>query len=332
MTDKELDAAGIREPRLRESYHRCRQLNARHGKTYFLATRLLPLHKRPHVHALYGFARHVDDIVDDMSAPRTSEQRAALLGAASEQYLADLDRGFSADPVGRALVHTASTWDIPTEYFEAFLTSMRMDLTVTEYATYEDLMVYVYGSAAVIGLQMLPLLEPRPDATDAAAAAAADLGTAFQLANFIRDIDEDLDRGRVYLPMADLRRHGLSRADLERRVVDTRVRAFLTEQIGRVRRLAERATPGIDLLHPSSRPAIRAAQQLYVGIVDEVEGIDLQVFDHRARTSTRRRLSVAARAYLQARFSRGPTALPGPQSQPDSRSAASRRRCHGPEA
>ncbi|MDH4354270.1 MAG: phytoene/squalene synthase family protein [Actinomycetota bacterium] len=297
MSRRELDAAGIRDPALRRSYETCRRLHAAHGKTYYLATKLLPPAKRPYVNALYGFARYADEIVDDLSSSLSQEEKAEELRTWGQQFLGDLGRGHSDDAVGRAVVDTVRRWQIPTEHFEAFLRSMAMDLTVTEYPTYDALYEYVYGSAAVIGLQMVPILEPLDDD---AYPRAMELGVAFQLANFVRDVGEDLDRGRVYLPIEDLERFGLTRTDLERRVVDERVRALLAFQIARVRRLERAARPGIDLLHPTSRPCIQAADTLYCGIVDEVEKIDYQVFDKRATVPLSRRLVVAGGAWGRA--------------------------------
>ena len=197
----ELAAAGITDPDLRASYAECKRLNALHGKTYFLATLLLPKAKRPFVHALYGFARYADEIVDDLASELSIEEKAQALSTWGNGVLADLKKGTSNDHVGRALIDTVKRFDIPHEHFEAFLHSMTMDLTVQEYETYEDLLEYVYGSAAVIGLEMVPILGPlHNDAFEA----AKKLGIAFQLANFIRDVDEDLDRGRVYLPIKEL--------------------------------------------------------------------------------------------------------------------------------
>lgn len=298
MSRRELAAAGITDEALRASYEACRRLNAAHGKTYYLATLLLPPQKRPYVHALYGFARYADEIVDDLASTLTPEQKADRLDSWGLSFLADVRKGSSDDPICRAVVDTVLRWDIPVEHFEAFLNSMAMDLTITEYPAYEDLLGYVHGSAAVIGLQMLPILEPL---SPAAYQPARDLGIAFQLANFVRDVGEDLDRGRVYLPLDELARFGLVRADLERRVVDDRVRDLLKYQIARVRRLEESARPGIDLLDPASRPCVEAARVLYCGIVDEVERIDYQVFDRRARVATSRRLRVAARAWAATR-------------------------------
>lgn len=308
MTARELDAAGITDPELRDSYERCRLLNKQHGKTYYLATLLLPPAKRPFVHALYGFARYADEIVDDLASTLSPAEKAQWLDTWSEQFFADLARGASDDPVCRAVVDTVQRWNIPTAHFEAFLTSMRMDLTVTEYETFEDLYTYVYGSAAVIGLQMVPILEPSsPEAYDR----AMDLGVAFQLANFVRDVNEDLDRGRVYLPLAELAEHGVTREVLEQRVATPAVKAALRAQIARVRELEARSRSGIDLLHPASRDCIDAARVLYCGIVDEVERIDYEVFRTRATVSIPRRLRVALPAWARAvRARRGaPVAL-----------------------
>ncbi len=301
MSSRDLDRAGITDPAMRTSYERCRELNAQHGKTYYLATLLLPPAKRPYVHALYGFARYADEIVDDLASTLSDEQKADWLRSWGELFFADLRRGASDDPVCKAVVDTVQRWDIPVEHFEAFLHSMTMDLTVTEYATYDDLYEYVYGSAAVIGLQMVPILEPSaPEAYER----AKDLGVAFQLANFVRDVGEDLDRGRVYLPLEDLAQFGVTRADLEKRVLTPSIRAALEVQIARVRALEEESRAGIALLHPSSQPCIEAARILYCGIVDAVEEIDYEVFTRRATVSQRRRLAVALPAWNKARRAR----------------------------
>ena len=293
----ELTAAGITDPDLRASYLECKRLNSLHGKTYYLATLLLPKAKRPHVHALYGFARYADVSVDDLSSTLTIEEKAKVLKVWGEKVLEDIRRGRSDDHVGRALVDTVQRFNIPIEHFEAFLHSMTMDLTVTEYQSYDDLMEYVYGSAAVIGLQMVPIL----GASDPKAYEAAQkLGIAFQLANFIRDVSEDLDRGRIYLPLDDLKAAGVSKEMLAAKKLTPEIKQALQYQIERVRRLQREAAEGITLLDPVSQPCINAASELYCGIVDEVEKINYEIFTHRAKTSTWRRLKVALPAYVAA--------------------------------
>ena len=301
----ELTAAGIVDPKLRASYQECKRLNSIHGKTYYLATLLLPPAKRPHVHALYGFARYADEIVDDLASNLTLDEKAFVLKKWSNQVLSDIKSGSSNDPIAAAVVDTTSRFKIPIAHFEAFLHSMNMDLTVRQYQTYEDLHEYVYGSAAVIGLQMVSVLGTiSPDAVTSANEAAEKLGIAFQLANFIRDVGEDLDRGRVYLPMAELEAHGVNHQMLEARVTTPQIKSALKEQIQRVRRLQNESTAGIKLLTPGARECIQAASQLYCGIVDEVEKIDYQIFTKRAKTSNWRRTKVALPAYLRALVSR----------------------------
>ncbi len=297
MSARELDAAGIFDPNLRASYLECKRLNSLHGKTYYLATLLLPPGKRPFVHALYGFARYADEIVDDLSSTLPLEEKAEVLRRWSEQLLDDLAKGASSDHIGAALVDTVHRFDIPLEHFRAFLHSMAMDISVTRYENYSALMEYVYGSAAVIGLEMVPILGPL---ADEAYPAAEKLGIAFQLANFIRDVDEDLDRGRIYLPLDELRSFNVTEEMLHARRTTPEIVAALKFNIERVRQLQREANPGIKLLAPESRACIEAASELYCGIVDEVEEIDYQIFDKRAKTSTFRRLSVAIPAYARA--------------------------------
>lgn len=286
---------------LKASYEECKRLNSLHGKTYYLATLLLPAHKRPYVHALYGFARYADEIVDDLASTLTPQEKADALRSWSSGVLADLKAGTSSDHIGRALVDTVRTFNIPHQHFVDFLHSMEMDLTVTEYQKYEDLHEYVYGSAAVIGLEMVPILGY---SDDRAFEAAQKLGIAFQLANFIRDVGEDLDRGRVYLPLQELAEFGVDRAILERRVLTPEIVAALKFQIARVRSLQAEAEVGIQYLDKVSRPCIRAASELYCGIVDEVEAIGYDIFNKRAKTSTARRARVAGAAYMQAIWAR----------------------------
>jgi phytoene synthase len=297
MSARELDAAGIFAPELRASYSECKRLNSLHGKTYYLATLLLPPGKRPYVHALYGFARYADEIVDDLASTLTSKEKELALSTWSAQILKDLANGESNDHVGAALVDTVQRFNIPIEHFEAFLRSMAMDISVTRYERYEDLLEYVYGSAAVIGLEMVPILGPL---SDDAYPAAEKLGIAFQLANFIRDVGEDLDRGRIYLPLDELKSFNVDEEMLKERVITPEIKEALKFNIARVRQLQRDAAPGIKLLAPESRACIEAASELYCGIVDEVEKIDYQIFTKRAKTSTARRLSVALPAFTRA--------------------------------
>ncbi|WP_326700494.1 phytoene/squalene synthase family protein [Streptomyces sp. NBC_01754] len=297
MNRHELDAAGITGPVLRSAYDRCRRLNARHGRTYFLATRLLPVERRCAVHALYGFARWADDIVDDLDRRRPPAERDRLLRLLEDDLAHGLRTGGGDEPVVRAVADTAARYAIDHGLFADFMASMRSDLSVTDYPTYADLRAYMHGSAAVIGLQMLPVLGTVVDRQEAAPHASA-LGVAFQLTNFLRDVGEDLDRGRVYLPADLLAAHGVARPLLEwsRRTGrrDRRVRAALVEAEALTRGVYREAEPGIAMLEPRVRPCIRTAFTLYGGILDAIAADDYPVLHRRAVVPRGRRAVTAA--------------------------------------
>ena len=297
MISSELHAAGVRDPALRDAYRRCRTLNAQHGRTFFLATRLLAPQQRPAVHALYGFARRADDILDDVEPSQQTADRADRLQSLATKLFNRLVAGATDDdPSLAAVVHTARMYGIPWDLFDDFLGSMRMDLTTTDYPNRAALDRYMYGSAEVIGLQMLPVLGTVCGRDEAAPYAAA-LGKAFQLTNFLRDIDEDLLRGRIYLPADELAVHQVDRDVLmwchTHQHTDARVRRALVEQHAETRRVYDYARHGIVLLHPRSRPCITAALTLYSEILDRIEELDFAVFSQRATVGTARRLQVA---------------------------------------
>jgi phytoene synthase len=279
---------------LEESYELCRQFNKRHGTTYYWSTMVLPTVKRHHVHALYGFARYADDIVDEIPEGGHGEipveQRAAALAAFGERFFADLERGRSDDPVLKAVVHTVRAFDLDPEAFRRFLRSMTMDLTVESYDTWEDLLDYMDGSAAVIGEMMLPILEPTD--LEAALPHARDLGNAFQLTNFLRDIDEDLDRGRQYVPQEDLRRFGV---DLTERRATPAFVELMRFEVERCRALYASADLGIAMLPERSARCIRAAHTLYGRILDRIEAQGYDVFTERATVSTLEKAAMVAR-------------------------------------
>jgi phytoene synthase len=288
---------------LAASYERCRALHRFHGRTYYLATRLLPEWKRRHVHALYGFTRYADEIVDQTEALPV-QQRAARLREWSDRFLSGLAGQPVDDPLLPAVLHTIQVFDLDLEDFRKFLTSMRMDLTVTDYATYDDLLRYMEGSAAVIGTMMLPILDPVDRLL--AREPARQLGLAFQLTNFIRDVDEDLGLGRVYLPAEDLARFGVTRDDLEAARVAGRasekIRNLIRYEVARARDHYARAEPGIGMLAPASQACIGAAYRLYGGILGEVERMDHDVFRGRARVPKPRRLAVAVGTVVATRL------------------------------
>lgn len=289
---------------LEGSYRVCRALHRRHGTTYYWATRALPRIKQHHVHALYGLCRYADEIVDALEADDVPEvdgdASVASRADALERLRAELARGLaehrSDHPVLKAVVHTALAFDLGQPLFDRFFAAMARDLVDDTYETYDDLLAYMDGSAAVIGELMLPILEPVDP--DAALPGARDLGIAFQLTNFLRDVGEDLDRGRIYLPQEDLRRFG---ADPWERRATPPWRALCRFEADRIRLLYASADEGIMHLPPRSAAGIRAARVLYGEILDRIEANGYDVFGARARVPLPRKLAVTGRELVRVR-------------------------------
>lgn len=281
----------------------CRAVTAQHGRSYYLASRLLPPTRRRAVYALYAFARTVDDAVDVAATCKSTQLQ--FLDAVEEVVLGTGAPGRAPESLARVLPEFFATVDhfaIPRSYFTAFLTSMRMDVSGTScfrssYRDLEELRQYMYGSAVVIGLQLLPVLGTVCSTEEAAPYAGA-LGEAFQLTNFLRDVGEDLDRGRVYLPMDTLAAFGVDRELLDhcRRTGtdDHRLRRALAHFIALNRDIYRQADKGMNLLDPRVRPGIRAARDLYGGILDEIERRQYRVLSERVVVAQRRRLLAVA--------------------------------------
>lgn len=287
------------ETALAAAYERCRDLHRRYGRTYYLATQLLPARKRRHVYALYAFTRFADEIVDGMQEQPLGE-REARLREWSARFRRGLDGAPVQDPILPAVLDTIRLHNLDRDDFDAFLRSMAMDIDTFTYPTYADLLGYMEGSAAVIGTMMLPILGTADPGH--AREPARQLGFAFQLTNFIRDVGEDLERGRIYLPLEDLHQFGVSPADLEQaareRQITPAIRQLIRFEIARAREHYALAAPGIPMLAPTSHACIRTAFHLYAAILDQIEKQEHNVFLKRATVSTTRRLRVAARCLL----------------------------------
>jgi phytoene synthase len=270
----------IAAPDLARAYEKCRQIHAAHGRTFYRATMLLPRDRRPDVWALYAFARVADELVDSPTTPDPTR----LLGW-REQAMAAMRSTTVPDP-GEAVLaatwHTMRSFGLSPDLLGEFLDSMVMDLTISRYETWEDLRGYMRGSAAVIGELMAPLLGAQGAA---ALGHAAALGEAFQLTNFIRDISEDHDRGRIYLPQADLARFGVSEAMLARAVhtgmPSPQVRSLMAFEVRRAINLYDAAKPGLRMVDTRSQPCLELAFTLYRRILHRVIGNDFNVFEGR---------------------------------------------------
>lgn len=268
---------------LRAGYRRCAELTKQYGTTYYWGARLLPRRQRRDVFTVYALCRLADDIVDeperadDVVVPRDGTP-AERLRAFADHFREALAARGSDEPVLAAVVDSIQRRGTPHECFDRFFQAMELDLTHTSWPTWEALRDgYMEGSAAVIGEMMLPVLEPE---SPEAFAPARSLGLAFQLTNFLRDVAEDLDRGRVYLPADELESFG---ADPHLRQVTPQWRAFMTHQIQRNRELYAHAATGLPHLPPASRRCVGTALVLYSRILDRIERNHYDVFRDRIR-------------------------------------------------
>ena len=279
---------------LAAGYRRCAELTRQYGTTYYWGARLLPPAQRRDVFTVYALCRLADDIVDepdrvDLAVPQGGTPRERL-AAFRAMFFRALEAG-SDEPVMAAIVDSIRRRGTDPECFERFFDAMASDLDRDAWSTWEELRDgYMEGSAAVIGEMMLPGLEPySPEAKESARA----LGNAFQLTNFLRDVAEDLDRGRVYLPQEDLARHG---ADPWLRTVTPEWRAMMAEQVARARELYAQGQEGLALLPPASRRCVGTALVLYSRILDRIEAADYDVFSGRLRVPDAEKLAVMLRS------------------------------------
>ncbi len=266
------------DAQLRAAYGLCRRMQRRHDPTFYWATRRLPADVRPAVHALYGFLRGADQIVDGPRRAPTPQGRRRALDEWQGELEQGLARGSSGHPVIAAVVDAGIRYELPMSELGVYMDSMRVDCGPVRLATREDLDRYMRGSAGAVGLLMAPLLGvPSPLHRD-----VANLGVAFQLTNFIRDVREDYALDRVYLPQDDRARFGVSERDIAERRVTPGFRTLLEREVGRARELFAASARLPDALSPGVRPGIRLACNVYMGVLDHVESLGFDVLRRRA--------------------------------------------------
>ena len=283
-----------RMPDLLRSQKVCRQMTRHHATTFYFASHVLPARKRSDAYAVYAFCRYVDDQID-LAPDETARLRALadlshLLHAA---YLFGADAGplENSLPWLRAFRETIRRRAIPARYFEDLLKGVEMDRGRVRIQTWDELDNYCYHVASVVGLIMVHVLtEPAPELLPP----ARDLGTAMQLTNILRDIAEDWQRDRLYLPADELEKFGLTEDDIARQRTGDPFRAMMRFQIGRARAYYSQAEPGIAALPADgSRFCAHLMSTVYGAILDEIERADYQVYQGRVRVSFPRKLWLA---------------------------------------
>jgi phytoene synthase len=260
---------------LAELYAEAARVTAHGSRSFYFATRFLPRDLAKAAHAVYWFCRYTDDLVDECETVEQGRRDLEEWAARVEGAL----RGHEpSHPVLKVFIDTASTKNIPSGYPLELIEGMRMDLNGTRYRDFAELRTFCYRVASTVGLMMSHAIGFEAPALDY----AIDLGIAMQLTNILRDIAEDWRRGRVYLPFEEMERFGYSERALAAGERTAEFRALMQFQVARARGYYERALPGIALLDPHGRFAVKVAADVYREILSVIEDHDYDVFGSRA--------------------------------------------------
>jgi phytoene synthase len=279
---------------LEDSYRYADAITRARARNFYYGFRSLTPERRRAIHAVYAFSRRADDAVDSLEA-HPAEARAEL-----ERLLALVGDAPSDDPLAPALRDTIRRFSIERRFFELLVEGMEMDLVKDRYETFEELEAYCYRAASVIGLICLPIFGYRGEE---ARQHASDLGIAMQLTNIIRDVDEDRRRGRIYLPLEDLRRFGLSEESLLAGVEEPRFAELIRFQVDRAREYFRRAESLFPLLDPKSRHCPKLLMRLYGRILDKIERRGYSVLSGRVELPWHEKILLAGSAWIEAKLS-----------------------------
>jgi phytoene synthase len=280
---------------LEESYALCERIARRTGKNFYYSFLVMPREKRAAMCAIYAFMRRSDDIADSAGNPAV-----ALEGLRQWRAQVDtaLNGGTAGDPILPALVDTVRRYRIPFRHFHELLDGTEMDQTTTRYATFDELYQYCYRVASAVGLVVLPVFGYKDEAALVPAEAC---GIAFQLTNILRDVKEDAQMGRIYLPLEDLRRFGVSEND----IMDSRATPQFLElmkfEAARARGFYDKARPLLDMIDADSRGTLAVMITIYGGILRKIEESDFAVFERRIRLSTAEKLWIVGKNWLGSR-------------------------------
>ena len=304
-------------PSVEEAYRACREIARREAENFYYSFVALPRAKRDAICAVYAFMRHADDLSDDESIPITGRRNRMAVWLDTWHRASDGEP--TSDPVFIALADAQARFSIPAHLLDQLVQGVTMDLhrdkLVSEtvhplhydtYKTFEDLYRYCYLVASVVGLVCIRIFgysDPRAEKL------AEETGIAFQLTNILRDVREDLERGRIYLPLEDLERHSVSLEDLvelahNKHHLTLNSRELLETEAKRAEHYYESGRALLPLISPDARPALWVLIRIYQGLLQEIERRDYQVFAQRIQVSTAKKLWILACGLMQALVNR----------------------------
>jgi len=294
----------LSNPDLREAYAYCRAITRHHAKTFYLSTRFLPNEKQRSIFAIYALCRYIDDIVDetfDVNHKKEIDRSEIQRVINDLKYRLDVayDTGHAQSPILVAFADTLKSYHIPRELPLELIEGVCMDLYQNRFDTFDQIYIYSYKVASVVGLmtsEVFGYSDPK------SLEYAVDLGIAMQLTNILRDISEDLNRDRIYIPQEDLVRFGLTDSDLFSRIKDERFFNLMKFQITRARAYYAKADLGVPMLSADSRLPVYLARMNYSRILDRIEEDVFKVYDQRTYLSTSEKLAIIPKAWINAMF------------------------------
>ena len=276
-------------PTVEQSYEYCRRIARSRAKNFYYSFLLLSSQQRKAMCAIYAFMRYCDDLSDEPGASRAAiEQWRGEMEAA-------LDGRFSGHPVWPAFHHTVRRFGIPRGYFLEMIEGVASDLEPRHIENFDELYRYCYQVASVVGLTTVHIFGFD---TRSALPLAEKCGVAFQLTNILRDIREDAERGRIYLPAEDLRRFGVTEEDLKAGRRDERFLRLMQFEAARARAYYDESRPLLDLIHPRSRPSLVALVTIYSRLLERIERTEYDVFARRVRLSAMEKSWIVVRALV----------------------------------
>ncbi len=289
---------------LREAYAHCRAITRHHAKTFYLSTRFLPNEKQRSIFAIYALCRYIDDIVDEtFDVNHKKDINPVEVRRVIDDLCDRLDRayetGYAESPILIAFADTLRSYHIPKNLPLELVEGVCMDLHQNRFKTFNDIYTYSYKVASVVGLMTSEVFGYT---NEEALSHAIDLGIAMQLTNILRDIAEDLERNRIYIPLEDLDRYGITEADIFNKVKDQRFYNMMHFQIQRARLYYQSADKGISMLNADSRLPVYLARMNYSRILDRIEDDVFKVFDQRAYLSTSEKLAILPKAWINTMF------------------------------
>jgi len=279
------------------AFEYARRITAYHSKSFYYSARMLPRKRRHATYAIYSFCRHCDNLIDT-PRQRTTHEIMRELQSLREELRIAYDTGESEHPVIRAFILIANPYQIPIEYPLELLKGVAMDLQKRRYKTFKELSVFCYRVASVVGLMMTHILGYE---NKRVFDYAKQLGIAMQLTNILRDIREDKELGRIYLPQTELTRFAVPEQDILNEKMTPQLKALMKFQIERANCYYTEAMPGISLLKPESQYAIYSAVKIYRGILKKLENHDYNPFVSRVFVSPTEKIGILLRERIRTK-------------------------------